>query len=94
MCIISNCSNNPSRKCLICIVHFFTSRHLSKPYIPDIPGFDIFQGYTVHSRQYRVPDTYRGQKVICVGGSFSGIDIMGDVAAVAEKVLTKFPNNT
>jgi thioredoxin reductase len=55
----------------------------SKPYIPDIPGRDLFAGKQVHSAHYVRPEDYAGQTVLVVGGGNSGAQIMAEVAPVA-----------
>lgn len=55
----------------------------SNPYIPDIPGRDVFKGKQVHSAQYVRPDDYAGQTVLVVGGGNSGAQIIAEVAQVA-----------
>ncbi|MDO8289486.1 MAG: ArsO family NAD(P)H-dependent flavin-containing monooxygenase [Parvibaculum sp.] len=55
----------------------------SHPYIPDIPGRDIFKGEQMHSARYRDPEPFAGQTVLVVGGGNSGAQIMAEVAPVA-----------
>jgi cation diffusion facilitator CzcD-associated flavoprotein CzcO len=55
----------------------------SHPYIPDIPGRNLFLGTQVHSAYYVRPDDYAGQTVLVVGGGNSGAQIMAEVAPVA-----------
>ncbi len=55
----------------------------SHPYLPDIPGRDLFKGIQVHSAQYVRPEDYAGQTVLVVGGGNSGAQIMAEVAPVA-----------
>ena len=62
--------------------------HYSEVYIPDeIPGLYQQTFPIQHSRTYREPESYRGKCVIVVGASHSGIDICGELAPVARKVL-------
>lgn len=55
----------------------------SQPYIPDIPGRELFQGYQVHSAHYIGPEDFAGQTVLVVGGGNSGAQIMAEVAPLA-----------
>jgi putative flavoprotein involved in K+ transport len=55
----------------------------SNPYIPYIPGRDMFQGKQVHSAHYIQPDDYAGQTVLVVGGGNSGVQIVAEVAQSA-----------
>lgn len=55
----------------------------SKPYIPDVPGRELFKGRQVHSAHYERPEEFAGQTVLVVGGGNSGAQIMAEVAPVA-----------
>lgn len=55
----------------------------SQPYIPDIPGRNLYQGKQIHSAQYVQPDDYSGQTVLVVGGGNSGAQIIAEVAPVS-----------
>lgn len=55
----------------------------SHPYIPDIPGRELFNGVQVHSAHYLRPEDYAGQTVLVVGGGNSGAQIMAEVSLVA-----------
>lgn len=65
----------------------------SHPYIPVIPGSDLFKGQQMHSAHYVQPDDFAGQTVLVVGGGNSGAQIMAEVAQVALAlwVTTKDP---
>ncbi|XP_046402391.1 flavin-containing monooxygenase FMO GS-OX-like 2 [Ischnura elegans] len=77
----------------------------SKPFIPEIPGIECFQGDILHSKDYRVPEieVFTGKEVVILGSSFSAIDISQDIAPVAKrvticdrscrKILKEFPDN-
>ncbi|MFE3325706.1 flavin-containing monooxygenase [Streptomyces sp. NPDC059176] len=59
-----------------------TSRHVvvasglhRKPFIPDWPGLDEFEGELLHARDYEVPDPFVGKDVLVVGCGPTGIDI-------------------
>ncbi|MFI6644548.1 flavin-containing monooxygenase [Streptomyces sp. NPDC050504] len=46
-----------------------------KPFVPDWPGLDGFEGEFLHARSYTVPDPYVGKDVLVVGCGPTGIDI-------------------
>lgn len=46
-----------------------------KPFVPDWPGLDEFEGEFSHARSYTVPDPYIGKDVLVVGCGPTGIDI-------------------
>lgn len=60
--------------------------HYDVPKLPDVPGIQAFNeaypNVITHSKFYRVPEAYTGQKVIIVGNSASGIDIGSQIATV------------
>lgn len=55
----------------------------SHPYIPDIPGRELFTGRQVHSANYSAPDDFAGQTVLVVGGGNSGAQIMAELAPLS-----------
>lgn len=55
----------------------------SRPYIPDVPGREVFRGTQVHSAYYARPEDFTGQSVLVVGGGNSGAQIMAEVAPLA-----------
>ena len=54
------------------------------PHIPEVPGREAFKGVQVHSREYRSPAPFVGQRVVVVGGGNSGAQILAEVSAVAD----------
>lgn len=62
--------------------------HYNDPFVPDIAGLAAFNeahpGVVTHSKFYRRPDPFKGQKVIVVGNSASGIDLSAQIATVAQ----------
>ena len=56
----------------------------SKPYIPNYPGQQLFQGMQVHSADYRTPQLFAGQRVLILGGANSGAEILSEVSEVAD----------
>lgn len=61
--------------------------HYTIPLVPDIEGAGIFNGTIVHSHDYRAPETYKDQVVVCLGAAASGQDISLDLASQAKKVI-------
>lgn len=53
------------------------------PWIPDLPGRDLFRGRQVHSAHYWRPEDFAGQSVLVVGGGNSGAQILAEVSKVA-----------
>lgn len=54
------------------------------PYIPDYPGRQRFRGTQIHSRCYRSPERFAGQRVLIVGGANSGAQILAELSLVAD----------
>jgi indole-3-pyruvate monooxygenase len=52
----------------------------SVPYVPSIPGRERFQGRCLHSREYRNPLPFRGNRVLVVGNGNSAAEIAMDLA--------------
>lgn len=67
------------------------SGHYDLPYIPDVPGITnwnkAFPDNISHSKFYRNPSSFTGQKVIIVGNSASGMDIANQIAQVSANPL-------
>ncbi|HET9228313.1 MAG TPA: NAD(P)-binding domain-containing protein [Thermoanaerobaculia bacterium] len=59
--------------------------HLRVPFRPRFEG--SFDGEVVHSLDYKVPEPYRGKRVLVVGAGNSGCDIAVELAAVADRVF-------
>lgn len=55
-----------------------------KPFIPDYPAQDEFQGRQIHSAFYRSPTDFEGQRILIVGGGNSGAQILAELAPVAD----------
>ncbi|WP_051955711.1 ArsO family NAD(P)H-dependent flavin-containing monooxygenase [Beijerinckia mobilis] len=55
----------------------------SHPYVPEIPGRDLFRGHQIHSAHYVRPEDFAGQIVLVVGGGNSGAQIMAEVAPLS-----------
>ena len=64
------------------------------PYIPDIPGMEVFQGEIIHSSAYRHPDEFSGRRVAIFGEGNSGAQILAEASQVADTLwITKNPPN-
>lgn len=62
------------------------------PYVPDIPGMNMFDGVLIHSSEYRSPEYFKGQRVAIVGGGNSGAQILAEVSKVADTLwITQKP---
>lgn len=53
-----------------------------KPYIPDYPGRDLFQGRQRHTSDYVSADAFAGQHVLIVGGGISAIQLLDEISRV------------
>jgi dimethylaniline monooxygenase (N-oxide forming) len=63
------------------------SGRYNKPRLPRTPGLDQFQGWVAHSFGYRGRHAYRGQRVLVVGNSISGLEIASDLARNEDTVV-------
>ncbi|XP_062858213.1 flavin-containing monooxygenase 5-like isoform X2 [Trichomycterus rosablanca] len=63
--------------------------HHCHPHLPlkDFPGFDTFKGQHFHSRDYKIPDTWRGKRVVVIGIGNSGGDIAVELSRVTKQVF-------
>ncbi|KAF6791657.1 thiol-specific monooxygenase [Colletotrichum sojae] len=65
--------------------------HYDVPYIPDVKGIKAFHeahpAAILHSKNYRIPKPFAGQKVIVVGNGPSGLDIARQISPLADKVF-------
>jgi cation diffusion facilitator CzcD-associated flavoprotein CzcO len=57
-----------------------------KPFVPDWPGIESFEGELFHSSEYRNPRPYLGQSVLVVGSGNSGAEIATDLAEGGARV--------
>jgi len=55
--------------------------HERKPFIPDWPGRDRYDGQLLHSGDYRNADRFAGADVLVVGPGCSGMEIAYELAA-------------
>lgn len=56
----------------------------TRPFLPHYPGH--FAGRQLHYAEYRGPEEFAGQRVVVVGGGASAIQVLSEVAEVAETV--------
>lgn len=76
--------------------------HYHVPFFPPIPGLESWReaGRVTHSAWYRNPDSilksrpgHRPNRVLVVGGGYSGIDIASELADVCETVVHAAPGS-
>ena len=60
--------------------------HYTIPLMPELPGLEAFQGFTLHSHSYRVPQTFHDKTVAILGAAASGQDMALDIATEAKHV--------
>jgi len=53
-----------------------------KPYIPDYPGRDLFEGRQLHTSDYVSADAFAGQHVLVVGGGISALQLLDEISRV------------
>ena len=63
------------------------SGRYNKPRFPNTPGLDQFEGKVMHSFAYRGRQDFRGQRVLVVGNSISGLEIASDLARNADTTV-------
>ncbi|MBW8770351.1 MAG: NAD(P)/FAD-dependent oxidoreductase [Gemmatimonadetes bacterium] len=54
------------------------------PSVPDVPGRADFDGPVIHSATYAGPESFRGRRVVVVGGGNSGAQIVAELSRVAD----------
>jgi cation diffusion facilitator CzcD-associated flavoprotein CzcO len=54
----------------------------SSPYIPDIPGRELFRGRQLHTHDFRTADEFAGKHVLIVGGGISAIQLLDEISRV------------
>ena len=55
-----------------------------KPFLPHYPGQETFTGRQLHTVDYGGKEPFTGQRVLVVGGGASGIQLLLEIATVAE----------
>lgn len=56
------------------------------PYFAPFPGAETFTGRVLHSKAYKGPEGFEGQRVIVIGNGSSGADIAAELSTVAARV--------
>jgi cation diffusion facilitator CzcD-associated flavoprotein CzcO len=59
----------------------------SRPFVPAYPGVETFEGRQLHTHEYDGPGSFAGRRVVVVGGGASAVQLLGEVAPVAEDTL-------
>lgn len=54
------------------------------PYVPEVPGRDLFRGEQLHSSRYASPGEFAGKRVLVVGGGNSGAQVLAELSKVAD----------
>ncbi|OKJ18123.1 pyridine nucleotide-disulfide oxidoreductase [Streptomyces sp. CB02130] len=60
----------------------------SRPFLPAVPGREVFTGRQLHTVNYRSPADFTGQRVIVVGGGNSGAQVAADLTLDGRVELT------
>ncbi|MET9067789.1 ArsO family NAD(P)H-dependent flavin-containing monooxygenase [Streptosporangium sandarakinum] len=55
-----------------------------RPYVPYHPGIGDFGGEQLHTAGYRGPESFRGKRVLVVGGGNSAAQILAELSQVAQ----------
>ncbi|WP_342773677.1 NAD(P)-binding domain-containing protein [Paenibacillus anaericanus] len=63
------------------------SGSFNRPYIPYIPGSELFQGKILHSSEFKNPEPFLQQRVIVVGRGNSAVQIAVELADHAKVSL-------
>ncbi|QFG69817.1 NAD(P)-binding domain-containing protein [Ornithinimicrobium pratense] len=56
------------------------------PFVPSYPGMSQFEGRQLHTVQWAGPDEFAGRRVVVVGGGASAVQILGELAPVAQTI--------
>jgi cation diffusion facilitator CzcD-associated flavoprotein CzcO len=77
--LVESAAGNWSARALINATGTWT-----RPFLPHYPGH--FGGRQLHYADYRGPESFAGQRVLVVGGGASAIQLLSELAEVAETV--------
>ncbi|XP_017125829.2 senecionine N-oxygenase [Drosophila elegans] len=61
--------------------------HYTEPDIPEVEGWDLFEGKKMHSHLYRKADKFKDERVLIIGAGPSGMDITNHVRVAAKHVF-------
>ncbi|KFQ82813.1 Dimethylaniline monooxygenase [N-oxide-forming] 5, partial [Phoenicopterus ruber ruber] len=75
---------------LVCTGHH-TEAHLP---LSSFPGLEKFEGWYLHSRDYKGPQPFSGKQVVVVGTGNSGIDIAVELSHAAKQVFLSTKRGT
>ncbi|MGY1820812.1 NAD(P)-binding domain-containing protein [Geodermatophilus sp. SYSU D00079] len=56
----------------------------TRPFVPRYPGQELFRGRQLHPVDYRGAHEFAGQSVVVVGGGASAVQLLGEIAEVAD----------
>jgi cation diffusion facilitator CzcD-associated flavoprotein CzcO len=56
----------------------------TRPFVPRYPGQELFTGRQLHPVDYRGAAEFAGRSVVVVGGGASAVQLLGEIAEVAE----------
>lgn len=59
----------------------------SRPYTPEIPGLESFEGVRLHSAEYRNVEMFSGKRIVVIGAANSAVQIAYELAKVAQVTL-------
>ncbi|MFF9479770.1 NAD(P)-binding domain-containing protein [Streptomyces sp. NPDC014733] len=54
-----------------------------RPFVPRLPGQEVFRGRQLHSARYPGPEAFRGKRVVVIGGGTSAVQQLLEIAPVA-----------
>ncbi|NXF44886.1 FMO5 monooxygenase, partial [Oceanites oceanicus] len=75
---------------LVCTGHH-TDAHLP---LSTFPGLEKFEGWYLHSRDYKSPQSFSGKRVVVVGTGNSGVDIAVELSYSAKQVFLSTKRGT
>ncbi|WP_405746731.1 NAD(P)/FAD-dependent oxidoreductase [Streptomyces sp. NBC_01525] len=55
----------------------------NRPFLPRLPGQEVFRGQQLHSARYPGPEAFRGKRVVVIGGGTSAVQQLLEIAPVA-----------
>lgn len=83
---------NTNEGMILCKTLVSATGNWANPFIPPYKGVDAFEGMQIHSAFYKNNDSFKGQRVLIVGGGNSAAQILAEVSKVAEAIwVTKEP---